>query len=126
MLPGGEGPASTVSRSDAEVLEDIAAAITSIRSHLQHGPISVEIVMDAVAMRLLEIGEAVKALDAETTNTEPEIRWRAIAGMRDFLAHHYFATNPEVVQAVIDQDLQPLADAVERMRARLRGPEDGA
>lgn len=115
-----------MSRSDAEVLEDIAAAISSIRSHLQHGPISVEIVMDAVAMRLLEIGEAVKALDAETTNTEPEIRWRAIAGMRDFLAHHYFATNPEVVQAVIDQDLQPFADAVERMRARLRGPEDGA
>lgn len=75
--------------------------------------------MDAVAMRLLEIGEATKALSTETTDIEPEIRWREIAGMRDFLAHHYFATNPEIVQAVIDQDLQPLAEAVERLQARL-------
>jgi uncharacterized protein with HEPN domain len=89
---------------------------------LQHGPISVEIVMDAVAMRLLEIGEAVKALSTRVTSTEPEIKWRDIAGMRDFLAHHYFAANPEVVQAVIDKDLQPLADAVARMLSRL--PDD--
>jgi uncharacterized protein with HEPN domain len=108
-----------VSRPDADILDDIAAAITSIHSHLQHGPISVEIVMDAVAMRLLEIGEAVKALSPEITATEPDIKWRDIAGMRDFLAHHYFATNPEVVQAVIDKDLDPLREAVERMKASL-------
>lgn len=41
-----------MSRSDAEILDDITAAIGSIHAHLQHGPISVEIVMDAVAMRL--------------------------------------------------------------------------
>lgn len=44
-----------MSRSDDGLLDDIAAAVTSIHSHLQHGPISVEIVMDAVTMRLLEI-----------------------------------------------------------------------
>lgn len=43
--------------------------------------------MDAVAMRLLEIAEAVKALSAETTDAEPAMRWREIAGMRDFVAH---------------------------------------
>ncbi|MEK8228700.1 HepT-like ribonuclease domain-containing protein [Oerskovia sp. M15] len=58
-------------------------------------------------MRLLEIGEAVKALSPELTAREPEIPWTNIAGMRDFLAHHYFATNPEIVQAVIDNDLRP-------------------
>lgn len=42
-----------MSRSDGDLLNDIADAITSIESHLRHGPISVEIVMDAVAMRLL-------------------------------------------------------------------------
>lgn len=108
-----------MSQPDAEALDDIAAAITSIRSHLHHGPISVGIVMDAVAMRLLEIGEAVKALSTDTTEIEPEIRWREIAGMQDFLAHHCFANNPEIVQAVIDQDLQPLAEAVEHMQTRL-------
>ncbi|MGL5824274.1 MAG: HepT-like ribonuclease domain-containing protein, partial [Nocardioides sp.] len=83
-----------MSRSDADVIDDIAAAIESIHAHLQHGPISVEIVMDAVAMRLLEIGEAVKALAPDLIASEPDIPWGDIAGMRDFLAHHYVATSP--------------------------------
>ena len=110
-------------RSDADLLEDIATAIRSIHSHLEHGPISVEIVMDAVAMRLLEIGEAVKALSPQITATEPGIKWRDIAGMRDFLAHHYFGTTPEVVQAVIDKDLSPLHEAVVRMLEVSNPPE---
>ena len=77
-----------MSRTDADLLDDIAAAIVSIHAHLRHGPITLEIVMDAVAMRLLEIGEAVKLLDEEVTSSEPGIKWQDIAGMRDFLAHH--------------------------------------
>jgi uncharacterized protein with HEPN domain len=112
-----------VSRSDADILDDIASAITSIRSPLQHGPITVEIVLDAVAMRLLEIGEAVKGISPELTATEPDIQWSDIAGMRDFLAHHYFATNPEIIQITIDKRLAPLADAIERLRGLL--PPEG-
>lgn len=110
-----------MSRSPADVLDDITAAVDAIHAHLQFGPISMEIVMDAVAMRLLEIGEAVKALSPELTAREPEIPWTNIAGMRDFLAHHYFATNSEIVQAVIDNDLPSLAAAVTRLRASLLG-----
>jgi len=106
-----------VSRPDDELLADIADAIAAINSHLQYGPISLGIVMDAVAMRLLEIGEAVKSLSSGATDAEPGIRWREIAGMRDFLAHHYFSTNPEIVQAVIDKELGPLAEAVSRLRS---------
>ncbi|WP_275542294.1 DUF86 domain-containing protein [Brachybacterium vulturis] len=72
-------------------------------------------VQDAVAMRLLEIGEAVKALSDGVTSREPEIPWRAIARMRDFLAHHYFVTDPAIVQAVVDKDLEPLEQAVQRL-----------
>ncbi len=112
-----------MSRSDADILDDIATAITSIHSHLRYGPISVEIVMDAVAMRLLEIGEAVKGISPELTATEPDVQWSDIAGMRDFLAHHYFATNPEIIQLTIDKRLAPLADAVERLKGLL--PPEG-
>lgn len=79
--------------------------------------------MDAVAMRLLEIGEAVKGLSPELTATEPDIPWNDIAGMRDFLAHHYFATNPEIVQVTLDKRLAPLAGAVERIKGLL--PPEG-
>lgn len=110
-------------RTDDELLEDIEDAISSIHSHLDHGSIRLQIVMDAVAMRLLEIGETVKQLSPQITATEPSIKWREIAGMRDFLAHHYFDTSPEVVQAVIDKDLEPLREAVARMRRRLHQPD---
>jgi len=83
-----------VSRSESDLLEDIANTITAIRSHLRHGPLSQGLVMDAVAMRLLEIGEAVKSLGDDATQAEPGIKWRQISGMRDVLAHHYFATDP--------------------------------
>ena len=75
--------------------------------------------MDAVAMRLLEIGEAVKGISPELTATEPDIQWSDIAGMRDFLAHHYFATIPEIIQVTVDKRLAPLADAIERMKGLL-------
>lgn len=39
--------------------------------------------------------------------------------MRDFLAHQYFATNPEIIQLTIDKRLTPLAEAIERMKGLL-------
>lgn len=41
-----------MSRSDADILDDIATTITSIHCTCDMASISVEIVMDAVAMRL--------------------------------------------------------------------------
>lgn len=109
-----------MSRSDLDRLDDIADAIASIRAHLDHGPISVEIVLDAVAMRLLEIGEAVKGLGPELTAAEPAVDWGGAAGMRDFLAHRYFATRPDIIQLTLDNRLPALDDAVARLREQLR------
>ena len=49
---------------DRQRLTDIRAAIDTVRSHLQRGDLSDGLVFDAVRIRLLEIGEAVKALPA--------------------------------------------------------------
>lgn len=79
--------------------------------------------MDAVAMRLLEIGEAVKSLSEASTAAEPSIKWQQIARMCDRLAHHYFATHPEIIQIIqstIDKDLDPLDSAVARMLAQIQ------
>ena len=46
-------------------LADIQAAIDAIRSYLQRGDLSDGLVFNAVRIRLLELGEAVKAMPAE-------------------------------------------------------------
>jgi hypothetical protein len=50
-----------VTYQERQRLADIQAAIDAIRSHLQRGDLSDGLVFDAVRIRLLEIGEAVKA-----------------------------------------------------------------
>lgn len=107
-----------MSRHDADRLDDITAAIEAIRSHVARGTLSDSLVSDAVRIRLLEIGEAVKALPENLTSTEPDIPWRQIARMRDHLAHRYFMTELAILQSTIEEDLGPLRDAVDRMRAR--------
>lgn len=110
-----------MSRFDADRLEDITAAIDAIRSHLLRGDLEDTLVLDAVRARLIEIGEAVKALSAELTVTEPEIPWRQIARTRDHLAHRYFATEVDVIRSTVASDLSELEASVQRMSQRLDG-----
>jgi len=106
-------------RHDDERLADIVDAITAIRSHLTRGDLSDGLVFDAVRLRLIEIGEAVKLLDPNLVASEPDVKWSDAAGMRDWLAHHYFDTSRAVVEATVMEDLPPLDAAVLRLQARL-------
>jgi uncharacterized protein with HEPN domain len=101
-----------VTYRDRQRLADIQAAIDAIRSHLQRGGLSDGLVFDAVRIRLLEIGEAVKALPDELLDTQPGIPWRQIARMRDHLAHRYFDTAHAILQATVDDDLPELERAI--------------
>jgi len=76
-------------------------------------------VYDAVRVRLIEIGEAVKGSSAGLLATEPDLPWTQIAGMRDRLAHRYFDTSHAIVQGTVDHDLPVLAAAVERLRSHV-------
>jgi uncharacterized protein with HEPN domain len=97
-------------------LADIAEAISAINAHLKRGEISDGLIFDAVRIRLVEIGEAVKALPEDVTAAEPSIPWSQIARMRDHLAHRYFDTSHAIVAATVEGDLPALAEAVQRLR----------
>jgi uncharacterized protein with HEPN domain len=108
-----------VTYREQQRLTDIQAAIDAIRSHLQRGDLSDGLVFDAVRIRLLEIGEAVKALPAELLGSQPGIPWSQIARMRDHLAHRYFDTDHAVLQATVDNDRPELERAAQALAATL-------
>jgi|SRR5690625_2990958 len=108
-----------MTRRDLARLDDILEAITAIREHRDRGPIRDDLISDAVRIRIVEIGEAVKSLSTDLTATEPDVPWQQIARMRDQIAHRYFATAPTVIESTVDHDLDPLEAAVIRMKSRL-------
>jgi uncharacterized protein with HEPN domain len=107
-----------VKRYDDQRLDDIETAITAIRAHLMRGDLSDGLVFDAVRIRLLERGEAVKAITPALLATETGIPWKNIAAMRDQLAHRYFDTEHAIVQGTVTDDLGPLQDAVGQLQSR--------
>ena len=108
-----------MSRRDDQRLEDILAAVAAIGDHLRRGTLDDGMVFDAVRVRLIEIGEAVRAIAPDLLAREPDIAWVDVAGMRNHLAHRHFDSAHAMVQATIDHDLPPLVAAVERL---LRSP----
>lgn len=108
-----------MTRHDASRIADIIEAIDAIRSHLTKGDLGDGLVYDAVRVRLIEIGEAVKAISPELLETEASIPWSAIARMRDQLAHRYFDTDHAVVEDVVANELGPLLAAVRSLVDRL-------
>ena len=108
-----------MTRHDDQRLADILASAAAITDHTRRGGLDDGLIFDAVRVRLIEIGEAVKSIDPELLAHEPDIPWIDIAGMRNHLAHRYFDTAHSIVAATVTHDLPPLVAAVERLLAHL-------
>ena len=104
-----------MSRHARQRLLDVQAALDAIDAHTRRGDLSDGLVFDAVRVRLIEIGEAVKAIPQEVLAGEPDLPWSEIARMRDHLAHRYFDTTHSIVAATVTQDLPELRRAIHRL-----------
>lgn len=111
-----------MSRGDRDRLIDILEASSAISDHLQRGPLTDGLVFDAVRVRLIEIGEAVKDVSADLLAQQPNIPWRQVAAMRDQLAHRYFDTAHAIVAQTVGPDLAELTTAVKTLLATLGDP----
>lgn len=63
---------------------------------------------DAVAYKLIVIGEATASLPEHVTISHPNVPWSEMRGMRNVLTHHYFDADAKVLWTTATEDLPPL------------------
>ena len=64
--------------------------------------------MAATLYSLTVIGEAVRAIDEDFKSAHPDIPWRSIVGMRNFLVHEYEEVDYGKVWKVASEELPAL------------------
>ena len=110
-----------MARAATDHLKDVLEAIAAITAYTRKGKKAFDkdaMLRDAVAARLIQIGQSVKDAQAEGLDLprlQPEIPWRNIAGMRDRLAHKYWLLDTGIVWAVVRKDLPRLRAAIGRL-----------
>ena len=72
---------------------------------------------DGILHNFHVIGEAVKKLPNDLRKEHADIPWSEIAGMRDLIAHAYFALDLEILWQGIREDLPVLLNRVQQMIA---------
>ena len=110
-----------------DVLIQIKDALSKIESRTENIKTSDDfwqspggmILLDAVCMRFIAIGESLKSLDKGTRglllSKYPDIPWRKIMGLRDIIAHHYFHVDVDAIMFVLKNELRPLKITIEKI-----------
>lgn len=98
-----------------KVLDELAIAqdmmgCCSLEQFLQN-----EMLMRAVGMTVINIGELVKNLTEETRLAYPHVPWKAIAGFRDIAAHKYQTLRMEDVYETVVTDFPMLKEQIEEL-----------
>ncbi len=78
-----------------------------------------EMAYDATLRNLEVLGEAAKNIPEEIRRRHPEVDWRGVAGLRDILAHAYFALDDETLWKIVRADIPRLLDLLRHIEKRL-------
>jgi len=103
-------------RNDRAYLTHIRDAIDTIEEYLEvvsyEEFTSKKMIIDAVVRELEIIGEASNNLSEEFRERHPDIVWRRMKDMRNFLIHEYFGVNIKVVWDTCKEDLPKLSKLI--------------
>ena len=98
-----------------KVLSEIAIAQQMMDGCTMEQFLQKEMLMRAVGMTVINIGELVKNLTDETRMQYPHIPWKAIAGFRDIAAHKYQTLRMEDVYETVAADFPALKEQIEEL-----------
>ncbi len=111
-------------------LDDLIDSAEKIRKFLQGRSFetfsSDEMLFDAVLFNLEVIGEAVKRLPEEAKLSIPDANWTGPARMRDLIAHHYFAVDPQIVWEAATQHVPKILGHANLLRERFDRSSEGS
>ena len=105
-------------RDDQERLLDILDAIERIEKYSGGGREMFErdeLVQVWSVHHVQVIGEAASQLSAQTRDRLPQVPWRAIIAMRNFVVHSYFKVDLDEVWGVIERDIPILKSQIESL-----------
>ncbi|WP_338127452.1 DUF86 domain-containing protein [Thermus thermophilus] len=80
-----------------------------------HAFVRNELVYDAVLRNLEVLGEAAKKVPDSVRARYPSVEWRAIAGLRDVLAHAYFALDDATLWDIVAHKVPALTEALRQI-----------
>ncbi|MBK8120572.1 MAG: DUF86 domain-containing protein [Sulfuritalea sp.] len=70
---------------------------------------------DAVIRNLEIVGQIVRDLGPDSlAEQRPEVPWARIAGTRNILAHQYLGVDLSLIWNIVERELRPLEQAVQR------------
>lgn len=107
----------------AEQAVERTSGITEYRQFLT-SPDAMD-VFDATVLRVQVVGEMLKQVDDKTERkllrpNYPEIPWKSVFGLRNFISHEYALIDPQEIFAVVKQDLPQLILVLHRIIDDLR------
>jgi len=76
--------------------------------------------LDGICMKLIAVGESLKKID-HITNREllekyPQIEWKKVKGIRDFISHHYFDLDADMIFGICQYHIAELLEVLKVMR----------
>jgi len=111
-----------VSRSWQLFLEDIEEAALKVERRTRAVSfeqfVADDILYDAVVRNLEIVGEAAKGIPDDVRARAPSVDWRRVAGLRDVLAHSYFAIDDETLWDIVRNKIPQLLAVVKQLQKK--------
>ncbi|MHB9148884.1 MAG: HepT-like ribonuclease domain-containing protein [Thermoleophilia bacterium] len=99
----------------ADMLDAAETAVRLTKDIDQETFFSDRVLVDAVIKNIVVLGEAASRVPDEVTENQPDVPWREMRDMRNFIVHEYFGLNRDVLWGTVRDDISALIPLLRRM-----------